>query len=168
MSPERIDPSMFGLKDSRPTREADCYALGMVILEVLSGHSPFKGEHGNFVVTQKVINGERPERPQGAGRAWFTDDLWEVLGQCWSHQPGDRPTVKVTLEHLIRISAAGNAETSTSHDDGSSPTVSYPGMFNVASQIPNSLRRRKLRSLGCHLLGFSRTNQLHSRGDLLA
>ena len=37
MSPEFLDPERFGILGSeggRPTRESDCYALGMVIYEV--------------------------------------------------------------------------------------------------------------------------------------
>jgi serine/threonine protein kinase len=37
MSPELLDPEMFGIPRSegdRPTRQSDCYALGMVIYEV--------------------------------------------------------------------------------------------------------------------------------------
>jgi serine/threonine protein kinase len=35
MSPELLDPEKFG-SDGCPTRESDCYALGMVIYEVTS------------------------------------------------------------------------------------------------------------------------------------
>jgi serine/threonine protein kinase len=34
MSPELLDPDRFGLPDDRPTKQSDCYALGMVIYEV--------------------------------------------------------------------------------------------------------------------------------------
>jgi serine/threonine protein kinase len=37
MSPELLDPELFGIPQSegdRPTRQSDCYALGMVIYEV--------------------------------------------------------------------------------------------------------------------------------------
>jgi hypothetical protein len=37
MSPELLDPELFGVPESegdRPTRQSDCYALGMVIYEV--------------------------------------------------------------------------------------------------------------------------------------
>ena len=36
-SPELLDPERFGIsesEDNRPTRQSDCYALGMVIYEV--------------------------------------------------------------------------------------------------------------------------------------
>ena len=37
MSPELLEPDMFGIPQSegdRPTKQSDCYALGMVIYEV--------------------------------------------------------------------------------------------------------------------------------------
>ena len=34
MSPELLDPDKFNAPDPRPTRESDCFALGMVIYEV--------------------------------------------------------------------------------------------------------------------------------------
>ena len=43
MSPELLDPERFGMpesEDNRPTRQSDCYALGMVIYEV----SPYPRE----------------------------------------------------------------------------------------------------------------------------
>jgi serine/threonine protein kinase len=34
MSPELLHPERFGFTDTRPTKESDCYAFGMVIYEV--------------------------------------------------------------------------------------------------------------------------------------
>ena len=33
-SPELLYPDMFGIIDDRPTKESDCYALGMTVYEV--------------------------------------------------------------------------------------------------------------------------------------
>jgi hypothetical protein len=43
MSPELLDPELFGIpqSDDRPTKQSDCYALGMVIYEVRVRMSPF-------------------------------------------------------------------------------------------------------------------------------
>ena len=44
MSPELLDPERFGMpesEDNRPTRQSDCYALGMVIYEVGTRASNF-------------------------------------------------------------------------------------------------------------------------------
>ena len=103
MSPELIDPERFGLVESRPTKESDCYALGMVVYEVLSGQTPFAPSPLPPVIW-KVLEGQRPGRPQGKGGALFTDDLWEVLGLCWKHKPDERTNAKVVLQCLERTS----------------------------------------------------------------
>ena len=44
MSPELLDPERLGMPESegnRPTRQSDCYALGMVIYEVSVHTSKF-------------------------------------------------------------------------------------------------------------------------------
>ena len=115
MSPERLDPDQFGFEDGRATKESDCYALGMVILEVLTGQPPFPGHTGSTVV-MRVIYGERPERPRGAEAVWFTDDLWAMLEQCWSPQPAVRPTAEAILEHLERGSIAWRPLPPTAED----------------------------------------------------
>ena len=105
MSPELLNPDMFGLKESRPTKESDCYALGMVVLEVLSGRPPFVSDK-DFIVMRKVVDGEHPGRPKGAEGAWFTDDLWGMLELCWATRPESRPSVEEALECLERVSKA--------------------------------------------------------------
>ena len=117
MSPERLDPGRFGFESDRPTKESDCYALGMVILEVLTGHPPFQNYTGSTVV-MKVVNGERPERPDGVEAAWFTDELWEMLKQCWSPEPKVRPTAEAILKHLERASLAWQTLPPTADDFG--------------------------------------------------
>ena len=116
MSPERLDPDRFRFEDGRPTKESDRYAFGMVILEVLTGQLPFP-RCRSLTVTRKVTEGERPGRPQGAGEAWFTDDLWETLEQCWSPQPNVRPTAEAVLECLERSSTVWQPLPPGSDDD---------------------------------------------------
>ena len=105
MSPELLDPDQFSIKDSRPTKQSDSYALGMVILEVLSGHSPFK-QFRDVVVMRMVLEGKRPERPNGPEGAWFTDELWRMLTSCWESQRESRPSIGDILELLGRVSGA--------------------------------------------------------------
>jgi len=105
MSPELLDPDRFGIVDRRPTKRSDCYALGMVILEVLSGKPPFPNYNG-MTVMRKIVEGERPGRPEGEEGVWFTADLWGMLEQCWSLQPEKRPTIDDVLRCLRRGSTA--------------------------------------------------------------
>jgi len=164
-SPELLDPGLFGFKNSRPTKESDCYALGMVIYEVLSGKSPLRlcEDH---VVSQKIIDGMRPGRPGGLKRAWFTDDLWEMLELCWSSQPKSRPTTEAVLECLERVSPAwqplppsadGDAETDV--DDDSYLVLDNPGMFPHPAGNLGLTFEGDFQSLGCHLLSCWRSHR---------
>ena len=98
MSPELIDPDRFGLEKSRPTSSSDCYALGMVIYETISGHLPFHA-YTDLSVFVKVLEGKRPSR-----EGKFVDNLWETLERCWTPQPNARPRVEDVLQYLERVS----------------------------------------------------------------
>jgi len=100
MGPELLDPESFGLGGVRPTKASDCYALGMVIYEVLSGQEPF-GHLGNHVLIRRILDGERPGRPQGEEGILFTDSIWGVLELCWRSQPHDRISVTGVLSCLV-------------------------------------------------------------------
>jgi len=102
MSPELLDPEV---KDHRRTVESDCYALGMVIYEVLNERVPFYG-YRNEIISGKVLRGGRPDKPEGAEGGWFTDDVWEILERCWMPQPGDRPSINEILQRLERVSTS--------------------------------------------------------------
>jgi len=105
MSPELFDPERLGLQESHRTESSDCYALGMVVYEVLSRRIPFY-PYANFVVPTKVVEGKRPERPEGEEGVWFTDDVWKVLERCWTTQPGDRPGIEDVLQCLEKVSGS--------------------------------------------------------------
>ena len=96
MSPELLYPEKFCLENNYPTVQSDCYALGMVIYEVLSGRGPFAVYRDPEVIIM-VLGGERPERPRGDTGKLFTDEIWRVLELCWKQQPSDRPGVKQIL-----------------------------------------------------------------------
>ena len=87
MSPELINPQQFGLQHSHPTESSDCYALGMVIYETISGNLPFHNDQ-DMTVLLKVMQGQHP--PRGAK---FRKDLWGMLERCWGSQPSSRPSI---------------------------------------------------------------------------
>jgi hypothetical protein len=101
MSPELLCLEKFGLKLSRPTKSSDCYALGMVIYEVLSGQVPFSC-HGGYTVVVKVLEGQRPRWPQGMEGTY--DNIQEVLARCWKSKPEDRPRIEDVLRCLEDVS----------------------------------------------------------------
>jgi hypothetical protein len=151
MSPELLYPEDFGLKDSRRTKRSDCYALGMVIYEVLSGQVPFS-PHRSFTIAVRVSRGERPERPRGAEREWFANSVWEALERCWAPKPDDRPRIgdvhqcleeasrfwtplswtvesPPTADLPVRNSSDPDAEGSTEESEASSPPHSLQAVL---------------------------------------
>ena len=97
MSPELIVPEKFGFEKSHPAESSDCYALGMVIYETVSGNVPFH-EYKDAAASVKVIQGERPTRGD-----MFSDDLWKMMELCWASQPNDRPNIFDVLQGLQMV-----------------------------------------------------------------
>jgi len=100
MAPELLSPKEFGLKDAIPTKASDCYALGMLMYEVLGGEIPFAQATREYSIICEVLGGNRPKRPQGRRGAQFTDELWEILELCWKPRSSDRPSVDTVLQRL--------------------------------------------------------------------
>ena len=151
MSPELFDPEV---QDNGPTKHSDCYALGMVIYEVLSGRMPFY-QLSNSVVPREVFQGNRPERPEGPEGLWFTDEVWAVSERCWAHQPNDRPSVKGVLKCLEE---ASRAWTPPSQEVTSPPAPD--------SRTSNSFETGTEQSTDAGYMSFSVTNpRSHSVAD---
>ena len=162
MSPELLYPERFGLEHCLPTEPSDCYALGMVVYEVLSGKLPFH-RHGRYVVVAKVLEGERPERPRGVEGAWFSDDIWSVLEHCWEPTPRDRPKTTDVLVCLEKVSGSwsppqtvdpdSDAMGGTDKSEGSSPSRATPpeslgglppfGKPSIAPGVVGARKRQK-------------------------
>ena len=134
-SPELFDPAQFGLKEARPTEKSDCYALGMVIYEVLSGQEPF-AQLVDTVVILSVMRGERPTRPRGEQGTWFTGRLWGMLKLCWKSRPDDRPSIRTVLQCLEGVRPPSrplstptvNGDVEEGTDDPLDFTANNPGM----------------------------------------
>jgi serine/threonine protein kinase len=128
MSPELIHPQRFGLENSCPTKSSDCYALGMVIYETISGNLPFH-KHADITVFVMVLAGERP--PRGAE---FTESLWKILELCWSPQPNNRPSIEDVLRCLETVSNLSEPHSPGADGDDSNSAVAvqkYPGSFDT-------------------------------------
>ena len=135
MSPELLHPESFDLgMKARPTKESDVYALGMVVYEVLSGQKPY-GQTWPPVIIWKVLEGIRPERPQGEEGELFTDAIWNELERCWKSQTSDRPSAKAVLHclggspSLSRQGSGVDGVVETDTDYHSDTTASDSGTF---------------------------------------
>ena len=139
MSPELRVPG------SRPTKGSDCYALGVVVYEVLSGQVPLApGPNVPPPVVGMVLRGERPERPQGGEWRLFTDAIWGVLEYCWKSDPNGQTSAQAVLPSLLpssRTSGAtedeGTGGGGQQDDAGGESNVFSPSRLRLT---PDSLR----------------------------
>ncbi|KZT18663.1 kinase-like protein [Neolentinus lepideus HHB14362 ss-1] len=100
MAPELHDPQAFGLEHPVRTRQSDFFAFGMLCLEVSSGQLPFSHLRTDGAALLAIVRGERPKRPLEENRR-MSDVLWTWASCCWSHRPGDRPSMKELLEDSV-------------------------------------------------------------------
>jgi len=148
MSPELIDPQRFGSVGTRPTISSDCYALGMVVYEVINEREPFHQIRG-LTVFARVLEGDRPPR-----NADFVDILWEMLQRCWVAQASDRPDIEEVLQCLESIWGSSKPPSSvdetTTTEEGEVPTIEdgdvpmtmeYADDLNFASHSPGKSSR---------------------------
>jgi len=153
MSPELLDPVRFGLMEGRPTKQSDCYALGMVVYEVLSGEKPYTPFEGPALL-RKVLGSEPPDRPQGAQGEWLTDSIWLTLRLCWSPHPDGRPGLEAVLlclqgstqqwrssygERDIETDTSGQSDYTTTND-------SVPSITHLQTQSPGIYPRPTLQA----------------------
>ena len=92
MAPELLLPVRFGLDRGVPSPEADIYALGMTVYQVLTGRCPFYPRKEGEIMFA-VISGERPRKPENAEEIGMMEVVWGLLKECWKDDRMARPTI---------------------------------------------------------------------------
>ncbi|KAG8785269.1 hypothetical protein FRC12_017792 [Ceratobasidium sp. 428] len=73
----------------------DVYALGMTVLEVLTGEKPYDEYKSDVQVTMAVVQGTPPIRPPMiAITTKVGDERWTILTECWNNRPELRPSAR--------------------------------------------------------------------------
>jgi len=109
MAPELLAPRSYGLKKSVPTREADIYAFGLVILQVLTGEQPFSN-YKPQELAYYVSLGARPDKPQNATEIGISDSLWKLIQICWDRTIEGRPQIQEVVEGVGSSAAKWRTE----------------------------------------------------------
>jgi len=47
-----------------------------------------------------ITEGDRPEKPKGAGSLGFSNELWKIIEKCWLEDRSARPGVREILSGL--------------------------------------------------------------------
>ncbi|KAG8944127.1 hypothetical protein FRC04_002165 [Tulasnella sp. 424] len=87
------------LEGSAPTTPGDVYAFGGLILATMSGQDPFWRKKNDAAKITAICMGEtlKPADHLGLPEA---DSLWGLLNECWSVDPGARPTIETVVQEL--------------------------------------------------------------------
>jgi serine/threonine protein kinase len=97
LAPELIEGSI-----ASPTLTADTYSFAMAILELLTCKHPFADlKRDASVIHNIVVLKKMPIRPDA--QRWLSDDLWELMRECWSTDAQARPRMSVVAERMKHI-----------------------------------------------------------------
>ena len=110
MAPEGLD------EESSPTEKRDVWAFAMTVMacffsvslfvmtqtltlqEVFTGRVPFDEILGSMHGMARIFRG-KPDRPD-----CMRDEWWDLCIPCWENEPASRPTMKVLIHKIERVS----------------------------------------------------------------
>ncbi|KAG8793744.1 hypothetical protein FRC12_001754 [Ceratobasidium sp. 428] len=101
------------------SNEADVYALGMTILETFTGKHPYDTIKNDPSIVKTVVADKKiPDRPPEIPEDNMSGNmLWELLVNCWSHKPSERPTALSVHQSLKKILEGSQLDPSLSRSN---------------------------------------------------
>ncbi|KAG8782370.1 hypothetical protein FRC12_020903 [Ceratobasidium sp. 428] len=103
-APEILDDQV------RQSKEADVYALGITILEIITGKVPYHYIRSVVALIKVIaIQNETPERPEESipSNSSHGDTLWRLLMSCWEREPEKRPEAEEVVEIMKGVTLNG-------------------------------------------------------------
>jgi len=74
-------------------------AFSYVYTQILTGETPFRRVRRS-ALAHRVLQGERPEKPEKASAIGFSDSLWVFTQRCWDGEIALRPKAGEVVTHL--------------------------------------------------------------------
>lgn len=142
MSPELLNPSGFGIKNSNPTSKSDIYSFGVVMYQVITGIQPFWGAKDGVII-YNVVTGQRPGRPNEG----ISNDLWRFISDCWSSSLDERPDSQ-SVASILNDAVDGVAITYTRQPGETLPRPDNPTPECRMTPVTHQQTEAKTRSRG--------------------
>jgi serine/threonine protein kinase len=88
------------LETAKNTPASDIFSLAVTFQELYAfGAIPFgKKYKTNMAVGRAIMDGERPERPEGC-----PDAMFKLISRMWAHEPKARPHARKVVSDLEKI-----------------------------------------------------------------
>lgn len=87
-------------------KQTDVYALGMTMLETITGEVPYPHIIYDTGIIFALIRKQLPKRPQElSGPEERASHIWALLVTCWDHDPSARPDASSVVESLLSLIA---------------------------------------------------------------
>ncbi|EFA75310.1 hypothetical protein PPL_11386 [Heterostelium album PN500] len=77
----------------------DVYSFGITLWEMLAGRDPYSDNH--FTSYPQLIDAITDKNIRPPLLTWFPPRLCELLNNCWSANPADRPSFQSIIEHRL-------------------------------------------------------------------
>ncbi|KAG8756618.1 hypothetical protein FRC12_010509 [Ceratobasidium sp. 428] len=108
-TPRWTAPEILDEREVRQSKEADVYALGMTVLEVITGRVPYSHINNTVTLIKAVaIKHEIPKRPEDIpSDSKHGDALWSLLQRCWKYKIESRPKADQVAETMKGITRSG-------------------------------------------------------------
>jgi ankyrin repeat protein len=88
-------PEQMGEQRRHSTAASDVFSFGVLVYEIFACEAPWVGVHV-LAVRRDVSEGKRETIPEGVPEA-----VARLIGNCWAHAPGDRPTMTECVEDIV-------------------------------------------------------------------
>ncbi|QRW06409.1 Tyrosine kinase family catalytic domain protein [Ceratobasidium sp. AG-Ba] len=106
LSPRWAAPELF--RGAKCSVQADIYALGMTILETITGDVPYPDKTEYAVMFAVMFEKAYPERPDThIPNSEQGDSLWSLLKSCWEFEPEKRPSAAEVARKMAGITDEG-------------------------------------------------------------
>ncbi|KAM1172302.1 hypothetical protein ACFX2I_022421 [Malus domestica] len=94
-------PELLNGSSNRVSEKVDVFSFGIVMWEILTGEEPYANMHCGAIIGGIVNNTLRPPIPKRCDSEWKN-----LMEQCWSPDPADRPSFTEITHSLRDMSTA--------------------------------------------------------------
>ena len=89
--------------DTNYSSKVDVYAFGIVLWELATSHTPYKGMDAQQIIAQVLHNDLRPTMPSD-----INPGMRDLITQCWDRNPDIRPTFDEIVRRIQSTEAVYN------------------------------------------------------------